>query len=186
MLITKFVAPADEMADIGLQAISMDRLGKFIALTGKNGAGKSRILTKLNHYILQRNQYFPQIDGIHEGLVANKNAIATQPKSPHQTGWRNTVVQLELQVSFATERIVSATATLGVLPFVPKQLNLTDAKAFNKNQLQQHAEQAKNRCAGPDFSGHEFGVKSCLRKELCNAERVEGKWGCAGVAGRSA
>ena len=98
MLITKFVAPADEMADIGLQAISMDRLGKFIALTGKNGAGKSRILTKLNHYILQRNQYFPQIDGIHEGLVANKNAIATQPKSPHQTGWRNTVVQLELQV----------------------------------------------------------------------------------------
>ena len=41
-------------------------------------------------------------------------------------------------------------------------------------------------CAGPDFSGHEFGVKSCLRKELCNAERVEGKWGCAGVAGRSA
>ena len=41
-------------------------------------------------------------------------------------------------------------------------------------------------CAGPDFSGHEFGVKSCLKKEPCDAEGIEGGWGCAGFGGRSA
>jgi ABC-type phosphate/phosphonate transport system ATPase subunit len=144
MLITKFIAPADEVADVGLQAISIDRLGKFVALTGKNGAGKSRILTKLNNYIVQRNQHFPQIDVIRQNLVNHQNAIKTQPESPHQASWRNSVVQFEQQFMFATERIFSTASTLGVLPFVPKQLNLRDAKDYNKNQLQQYAEQAKN------------------------------------------
>jgi hypothetical protein len=48
------------------------------------------------------------------------------------------------------------------------------------------AEHAKQSCAGPDFSGHEFGVKACLGKGAGNAEREECRWGCAGVAGRSA
>ena len=40
-------------------------------------------------------------------------------------------------------------------------------------------------CPGPDFSGHEFGVKLCRRKGDWNVE--EGRsWGCAGRAGRSA
>lgn len=151
MLITKFIVPADEVADVGLQAINIDRLGKFVALTGKNGAGKSRILTKLNNYIVQRNQFFPQIDAIHQNLVAHQNAVKTQPESPHQASWRNSVVQYEQQLIFATERVFSTTNTLGVLPFVPKQLNLTDAKGFNKNQLQQSAEQAKN----PGLGGFE-------------------------------
>ena len=144
MLITKFVVPADEVADVGLQAISMDRLGKFVALTGKNGAGKSRVLAKLNYYIVQRNQTLPNIAGIRERLVNHQNAIATQPESPNLLGWRSGMVQLQQQLMFATERVFSTTTTLGVLPFVPKQLNLIDAKGFNKNQLQQNAEQAKN------------------------------------------
>ena len=48
------------------------------------------------------------------------------------------------------------------------------------------AELATVICAGPDFSGHEFGVKSCLKKEPCDAEGIEGGWGCAGLGGRSA
>ena len=41
-------------------------------------------------------------------------------------------------------------------------------------------------CAGSDFPGHEFGVKSCLRKGVGNAESEGCKPGSAGVAGRSA
>ena len=41
-------------------------------------------------------------------------------------------------------------------------------------------------CPGPGFSGHEFGVKLCLEKELSNAEGLDGGQGCTGVAGRSA
>lgn len=144
MLITKFIAPTTEVSDVSLQAINMDRLGKFVALTGKNGAGKSRVLAKLHNFIVQRNSHLPQIDSIRQNLAGHQNAIKTQPESPNITHWRNNVAQYEQQLVFATERIFSTTTTLGVLPFVPKQLNLADAKGFNKNQLQQQAEQAKN------------------------------------------
>lgn len=145
MLITKFIAPADEVSDAGLQAISMDRLGKFVALTGKNGAGKSRVLAKLDQYIIQRNQIFSVIDNHRQNIVNYQAAIdSNPPESPHQSGWKNGLTQSQQQLIFATERVFSTTTTLGVLPFVPKQLNLTDAKGFNKNQLQQYAEQAKN------------------------------------------
>jgi energy-coupling factor transporter ATP-binding protein EcfA2 len=144
MLITKFVTPSDEVADIGLKAINMDRLGKFVALTGKNGAGKSRILSKLNNYIVKRNQAFPGIDRVRESIVNYKNAIQTHPpEHSSQVAWRNELIKFEQQVILATERVFSASSIFGVLPFVPKQLNLADAKNFNKNQLQHHAENAK-------------------------------------------
>lgn len=152
MLITKFVVPADEAASLDLQAINMDRLGKFVALTGKNGAGKSRVLTQVKTYIDLRNQHLPQKDGILNQILAHQNAIKDNPpESPNQANWRNALVQLEQNLVWATERIFSTTPILGVLPFVPKQLNLTDAKNFNKNQLQQSAEQAKK----PGLNGFE-------------------------------
>lgn len=152
MLIKKFVAPTDELADVGLQDINMDRLGKFVALTGKNGAGKSRVLTKLNQYINQRNQFFPQIHFLNQNLVYYQYAIKSNPpENPHQAAWSNELVRHEQMIKFATERVFSTTSTLGVLPFVPKQLNLRDAKDFNKNQLKQHAELAKN----PGLGGFE-------------------------------
>lgn len=67
MLIEKFIVPASELADAGLQSIEMSRLGRFVALTGKNGAGKSRVLSKLNMYTTQRNQHVGQ----HE-MLSNK------------------------------------------------------------------------------------------------------------------
>ena len=41
-------------------------------------------------------------------------------------------------------------------------------------------------CAGSDFPGHEFGVKSCLREGVGYAETEGCKRGCAGLAGGSA
>jgi hypothetical protein len=41
-------------------------------------------------------------------------------------------------------------------------------------------------CPGLDFSGHEFGVKPCHWKGVGNAEEDVRKWGCGGLAGRSA
>jgi hypothetical protein len=42
------------------------------------------------------------------------------------------------------------------------------------------------QCAGPGFSGHEFGVEPCHRKGVGNAEEEGCRWGCGGLAGRSA
>lgn len=145
MLIKKFIAPAEELSDVGLQAISMDRLGKFVALTGKNGAGKSRVLTKLKSYIDERNQYYPQINQLRRHIVGYQNALDNSPaESPDHIQWRKEMLDTEQKLKVATERIFTDQITFSVHAFVPKQLNLEDAKNFNKNQMQSFAEQAKS------------------------------------------
>lgn len=145
MLITKFVAPTDELADVGLQAINMDRLGKFVALTGKNGAGKSRVLTKLGHYIERRNGIFPRIHQVQENIENHKIAIKMHPpENPNQADWVRGLNTNQQQLILATERVFSSNSILGVLPFVPKHLNLDDPRSFNRSQLQNQAELAKN------------------------------------------
>jgi len=54
MLIEKFFVPENEASELGLKAINMSRLGRYVALAGKNGAGKSRILRKLENYVQDR------------------------------------------------------------------------------------------------------------------------------------
>ena len=61
--------------------------------------------------------------------------------------------------------------------------NLSELHTTARNKLK--SAQKRPSCPGPDFSGHEFGVKLCRRKGDWNVE--EGRsWGCAGRAGRSA
>ena len=43
MIIDKFFVPSDESLASGLAQVEMKKLGKFVALTGKNGAGKTRV-----------------------------------------------------------------------------------------------------------------------------------------------
>jgi predicted ATPase len=57
MLIEKFIVPASELTDVGLQEIKMNKLGHFVVLVGKNGAGKTRILDKLIWCTKERNEY---------------------------------------------------------------------------------------------------------------------------------
>ena len=42
MLIERFCIPTAEASQAGLHEVNMTRLGQFVALTGKNGAGKGR------------------------------------------------------------------------------------------------------------------------------------------------
>jgi len=49
-----------------------------------------------------------------------------------------------------------------------------------------HLLEFNKNCAGPDFPGHGFGVKSCLEDGVGNVEREGCKCGCAGLAGGSA
>lgn len=66
MLIEKFIVPANELVDLGLQPIEINRLGRFVVLAGKNGAGKSRILNKLESCIQHRNQHVGNMAGLAE------------------------------------------------------------------------------------------------------------------------
>lgn len=146
MLVEKFVVPANELADVGLQEIEMGRLGRFVALAGKNGAGKTRVLAKLNSSIAHRNQYVGQHDNLLQAIENLKNAINNNPPdNPNQFGWKQQLEAQQKTVEFVTERIFPSTApVLGVLYFVPKQLNLIDSRGHNKNAVINLFNQAKN------------------------------------------
>lgn len=144
MLIDKLVIPASEMTEVGLQPIEMDRLGRFVALTGKNGAGKSRVLAKLSVCITQRNQYVGNLQSIRENLINLQNAIKSQPDSPHQKEWHRQLLEAQRTISIATEKIFPVTAPLlGVLHFVPKELGLADPRQNHKAALKSSFDHAK-------------------------------------------
>lgn len=162
MLIEKFVAPAAELTDIGLQAIEMNRLGRFVALTGKNGAGKSRILNKLFWYVPQYSQHKENLTNINKSIQQHKNIIqANPPEHQNQTGWKNALQNLLNQKAIATERIFSSIdSKLSVLHFVPKQLNLSDPRQHNKASLDGYFNNAKN----PGLNGFETACFSYIQK----------------------
>ncbi|AMV48258.1 AAA family ATPase [Paraburkholderia caribensis] len=138
MLIEKFYVPGEEAAERGLKEISMSRLGQFVALAGKNGAGKSRILEALDFYIKTRTQ------GVGQQLVIRRETIAgyrqniqNQPESEHVEGWKKVIADESLQIELTLNRVISA--ELGdpfkAVRFVPKQLHLEDPRSVAIGQL---------------------------------------------------
>lgn len=145
MLIEKFAVPANELIDVGLQPIEMNRLGQFVALTGKNGAGKSRLLNKLAWYISTRNNQISTLDSLENEIKRLTMLVSSEPNHPHHEHWKLSLVSQQSQYAVVKERIFSAKdEQLGVLHFVPKQLNLVDSKGHNKNSVIGFFNQAKN------------------------------------------
>jgi ABC-type lipoprotein export system ATPase subunit len=107
MLIQKFFAPLDDVADQGLKEINMSRLGRFVALAGKNGSGKSRILNKLETYIKSRQNTLSNLANIREGLKINQAALNSQPTSPIAKDWKTQIESFNLQLEIAFNRIIS-------------------------------------------------------------------------------
>lgn len=156
-LITKFVAPASEVADLGLKEIQMARLGRFVALAGKNGAGKSRILTKLEFYVDARSRGLPHVSQTREQIAAYTQAIRTRPDDPELSNWKNTLIGLNNQIDLIHGRVFSdeSLTKLKAVRFVPKQLNLQDPRHHATKELIARFAQAKI----PGLRGSE---NSCL------------------------
>lgn len=152
MLIQKIFAPACEVADLGLQEINMSRLGRFVALAGKNGAGKSRILKKLEFYVSARVNGRIQLPAWKESLANFSGALINQPSSPHRAEWERSVDSMPNQIVWATERIVAEEKTeFKAIHFVPKQLDLQDPRQLASGQLLTRYTQAKS----PGVNGYE-------------------------------
>ncbi|VVC83969.1 hypothetical protein [Sideroxydans sp. CL21] len=161
MLIERLFIPAEELKDVGLQTINMPRLGRYVAMTGKNGAGKSRILAKANAYITQRSQYFMQADNLRQQIAALQNLIATHPNNPSCESWNQQIVAQQNMLTLATERVFPQTLPAqSVLYFVPKQLGLIDSRGHAKIAVMNLYHQAKN----PGFQGFESACFAYIQK----------------------
>jgi energy-coupling factor transporter ATP-binding protein EcfA2 len=153
MLINKFYVPQDELTATGLVQIEMNRLGKFVALTGTNGAGKTRVLTKLNECIKNRNQHINNLAGYRDSLKNHRNAIQANPNDTSSMPlWKQEVERCTKILEIAIGRVFSNSEVfINPIHFVPKQLNLIDARQHNKSNLMHHFNAAKN----PGINGFE-------------------------------
>lgn len=161
MLVEKFVVPANELDEVGLQAIEMSRLGRFVALAGKNGAGKTRLLAKLDFYLSARNGQIGNLTALLQNIQDHNRTIdSIQIDHPHWKAITQNLVSMQTQYMLATERVYSPTSSvLGVLRFVPKQLILADPRQHHKSALQGLFGQAKN----PGLNGIETSCFSYVQ-----------------------
>lgn len=145
MLIQEFFAPANEVSDLGLQEINMSRLGRFVALAGKNGAGKSRILNKLELYAGMRVSGRGQLSMWRQNLASASNALKNQPTNANRPAWEESVKDYRNQIARATERIIAEeSAEFKAIRFVPKDLSLQDPRNHAGRELVSRFSQAKS------------------------------------------
>lgn len=133
MSIKSFVVPESETSDIGLKNINMQRLGQIVALAGKNGSGKTRILSKLVYFLNLRTEILPTIPNLIQNISSLKEAIGSHTDTNSEHAQSANSFQLRLEQG--TKRLaIDSTTPLKPLSFVPKSLPLNDPSSFSINQ----------------------------------------------------
>lgn len=145
-LIKSFVVPSEELRDIGLDAINMHRLGRFVALAGKNGAGKSRLLAKLEFFISARESGLSQLARRRQNIQVYEQNIASNPGHQGMNDWQNAIKTEAQQIALTLDRVVTEkdAPTFKSVRFVPKHLNLMDPRQHPSGQLLGKFHQAKS------------------------------------------
>ncbi|MCA8256269.1 AAA family ATPase [Burkholderia sp. AU31624] len=135
----------------------MPRLGRFVALAGKNGAGKTRILETLEALVITRSSTINQVEQIKASINSYKHTIELNPGHSSMPQWTTLLAQDEARLSQILDRVIGAddVTNFRAIKFVPKQLNLQDPGQFPTSQLQERFTQAKS----PGLVGYE---NNCL------------------------
>lgn len=145
MLIQKFILPLAEVSDLGLKAINMNRLGRFVALAGKNGAGKSRILTRLAACVDERAKRMSNLTFLRQAIGNAESAIRQNPTSDLRSQWDRSLADYKWQLTVTLEQVV-ADESLGefkAIHYVPKKLDLLDPRKSHLGALVSGFNQAK-------------------------------------------
>jgi ABC-type cobalamin/Fe3+-siderophores transport system ATPase subunit len=172
MKITKVNIPTslEGITDDGLKPIEMSHLGSIVILAGKNGAGKSRILSKILSVIQQKpikqeiENVGPKIVQFDENIKSYHQTIANlKTQSTQLTGdskkqkenqidqfqrqidqWDKEKKQLQSKKSWSYIETDTLQDHYQIVEFVPKKLDLKDCNALTPTQLKNNAEQVKN------------------------------------------
>ncbi|PUE32368.1 hypothetical protein B9Z35_02160 [Limnohabitans sp. Jir61] len=156
-LIEFFFVPLDELRGTGLAEINMKRLGRFVALAGKNGAGKSRLLASLRNFVSVRAGNFPLLHEIEQSIVQLEIALTSTPTSHAANRWKADLETHKKSKALALDRVVTSSliAEIKAINFVPKNLNLHDPRQSAIREIVNRSRQAQV----PGVDGYE---SSCL------------------------
>lgn len=156
-LIESFFVPQDELANLGLKEVNMKRLGRFVALAGKNGAGKSRLLASLKACVAVRSGLLPRLDEAERGIGSMEAALTTYPIHSNRQSWINSLAEYRRMKVQILDRVVTSSVNVEIkaINFVPKNLNLHDPRQFAIGELVNRSKKAQV----PGVDGYE---SSCL------------------------
>lgn len=143
MLIEKIKIPAAEFQALGLKDINMRRLGRLVALAGKNGAGKSRLLAAIDTVIAMRWRARSGVSNLITEKESYDRNIESNPDGSSTNAWRDHAETLRLSILATNEWTTTAgNDFFSSLYFVPKQLNLTDPRKEQRGEVVSRAGRA--------------------------------------------
>lgn len=134
MSITSITVPAEECAEDGLKPIQMHRLNRLVALAGKNGSGKTRLLELVERYVIDRSNGLAKLESNKASLVSWRRALETNPDSTSAQAWRDAIERANKEIIAAQDR-VQGIGEFRALRFVPKKLQIHDPTQFSKADL---------------------------------------------------
>ena len=172
MKITTINIPADET--VGLQDIKMSKLSNLVLVAGKNGSGKSRLLTKIKTTLqgkpnnLQIANAPQEISNLESAI---KHAESTGKNKQHISAWSENLQNhkniLEWNFLQTNEELEEGQYTC--FDFVPKQLNLQDPHNLSKLQITQFAEQILINTTISDIQNQTFSAIQNMQEKWFNA-----------------
>ena len=124
---------AEEAEKIGLKEIAISRAGRIVALAGKNGSGKSRILNALVNALTTKAKYDERKDQ-YDGQIKQYEDLVKNPDNLNNSSlksWRDTLEGYLRMRNLAFSVEVPPDQNFGYLKFVPKNLSLADPRKHN-------------------------------------------------------
>jgi len=134
MLIKEFAPTEEYLESEGLKDIRMPRLGQFVLLAGKNGAGKSRLLRLLFNMLTARVNSVTEWSTITHNFNSYDNAIKTNPDAESATFkvWKDGRAECAKRMALKETLIRSDESdNFSPLYFVPTTLNFQDPRGMN-------------------------------------------------------
>ncbi len=145
MLIKRLYVPSSDLVSTELQEIDMPRLGRYVALAGKNGAGKSRLLSVLEQQVMTRSEAILKVPNLRQEIRDCEQSIQQNPAHPAISKWEKQIDQRQQQLKNILERVVAnEQAQFKALRFVPKNLNLDDPRQQSSQTLSDRSSAASN------------------------------------------
>jgi ABC-type cobalamin/Fe3+-siderophores transport system ATPase subunit len=153
-----------ELPDVDLDSIKMEKLGAVVVIAGRNGAGKSRLLRKIEELMGPK---FVAEATISKDLENHRRALKNNPQAPETAGWKTRITELEKQLSDRRCITLSEASRPQIVRFVPTQLSLQDPNTLARSEL-------KTAADGIEILGTQNLARGTFSKiQLCQNRRWE-------------
>lgn len=173
-----------------LKPIYMNRLNQCVVIAGKNGSGKSRLLSTITSIITKKpnkmtvDNCISQLKSFEQFIANSYKKIEEYKRQQHlntsqKQYYDNHIAQEERNIDNFTKQIEQFNQTINwpliktnnyydnynTISFVPKDLRIKDNRSFNKNDLDSYADTA-----------YQIGLSNMSHSAYAYIQKIQEKW----------